>query len=68
MYDKINDEIKELKSVANRTAKSNAQHLNVFAFIGHGAINEQNEALFLVNTKNEEGIIEIKAIKVDVLA
>ena len=68
MYDKINDEIKELKSVANRTAKSNAQHLNVFVFIGHGVINEQNEALFLVNTKNEEGIIEIKAINVDVLA
>jgi hypothetical protein len=42
--------------------------LNVFAFIGHGVINEKNEAIFLVNSKNEEGIIEIKAINVDQLA
>ena len=42
--------------------------MNVFAFIGHGVINEKNEALFLVNSKNEKGIIEIKAINVDQLA
>jgi hypothetical protein len=40
IYDKIDNEIKELKSSANRNAKQNAQHLNVFAFIGHGVINE----------------------------
>jgi hypothetical protein len=40
LYDKIDNEIKELKSSANRNAKQNAQHLNVFAFIGHGVINE----------------------------
>ena len=39
-----------------------------FAFIGHGVINQNKEALFLVNSKNEEGKIEIKAINVDRLA
>ena len=42
--------------------------MNVFAFIGHGVINEKNEALFLVNSKNDQGIIEIKALNVDQLA
>jgi hypothetical protein len=42
IYDKIDNEIKELKNLAHRTAKYNAQHLNVFAFIGHGIINEYN--------------------------
>ena len=42
--------------------------MNVIAFIGHGVINEKNEALFLVNSKNEKGIIEIKTINVDQLA
>jgi hypothetical protein len=68
LYDRIDNEIKDLKSVAKRIAKFNAQHLNVFAFIGHGVINEKNEALFLVNSKNDEGKIEIKTINVDQLA
>jgi two-component SAPR family response regulator len=42
--------------------------LNVLAFIGHGVVNEKNEALFLVNSKNDQGNIEIKAINVDQLA
>ena len=42
--------------------------MNIFAFIGHGVINEKNEALFLVNSKNIEGKVEIKAINVDQLA
>ena len=42
--------------------------MNVIAFIGHGAINEKNEAIFLVNSKNEKGIIEVKTINVDQLA
>jgi two-component SAPR family response regulator len=40
----------------------------MFAFIGHGVINEKDEALFLVNTKSDNGKIEIKAINVDQLA
>jgi hypothetical protein len=40
--------------------------VNIFAFIGHGVINEKNEALFLVNSKSEDGTkIEIKTINVD---
>ena len=40
MYDKVDNEIKELKNVAKHIAKYNAHVLNVFAFIGHGVINE----------------------------
>ena len=68
LYGKIDIEIKELRTTAKRNAKLNAQHLSVFAFIGHGVINEQNEALFLVNSKNEVGSFEIKSINVDQLA
>jgi hypothetical protein len=43
--------------------------VNVFAFIGHGVINEKNEALFLVNSKSDDGKkVEIKAINVDQVA
>ena len=42
--------------------------MNVFAFIGHGVINEKNEALFLVNSKNNEGNIVIKTINVNQVA
>jgi hypothetical protein len=42
--------------------------LNVFAFIGHGAINEKDQALFLVNSKNKDGKIELKSINVDQIA
>jgi hypothetical protein len=45
--------------------------LNILVFIGHGIINEKNEAIFLVNTaitKNDKKIIEIKPINVDQLA
>jgi predicted alternative tryptophan synthase beta-subunit len=34
------ERIKILKDVALETAKEDEQHLNVFAFIGHGVINE----------------------------
>jgi len=40
----------------------------VFAFIGHGFINENNESLFLVNSKSASGEIETQAINVDQLA
>jgi hypothetical protein len=40
----------------------------MFAFIGHGVINEKDEALFLINTKSDNSKIEIKAINVDQLA
>ena len=68
LYEKIDKEIKDLKITAERNAKYNAKHLTVFAFIGHGVINEKNEALFLVNSKNEVGTIEIKPINVDQVA
>ena len=68
VYDKINDHMDNLKAAASLTAKKNAQQLNILAFIGHGVINEKNEALFLVNSKSDHGIIEIKAINVDQLA
>ena len=42
--------------------------MNVLAFIGHGIINDKNEAIFLVNSKSEDGIMEIKEINVDQVA
>jgi hypothetical protein len=42
--------------------------LNVLAFIGHGIINDKNEAIFLVNSKSEDAIMEIKEINVDQVA
>ena len=43
--------------------------MNVIAFIGHGVINEKKEALFFVNSSNDDGKkIEKKAINVDQLA
>lgn len=68
VYDKINNHINELKISAKQTARKDAQHLNVFAFIGHGHINDKNEALFLVNSKQADGNIETYAINVDKLA
>ena len=69
LYDKIDDEIKDLKSFAKKSSKKdNAHHLTVFAFIGHGVINQNKEALFLVNSKNRQGKVEIKPINVDQLA
>jgi len=59
--DKIDNHIADLKVVANQTAKANAQNLNVFAFIGHGIINDMNEAIFLINDSN----MEIKKLNVD---
>ena len=53
LYDKIDNEIKELKIFAKKSSKKdNAHHLTVFAFIGHGVIIQNKEALFLVNSKN----------------
>ena len=68
IYDHIDNHIKKLKIVSEQIAKDYTQHLNILVFIGHGIINEQNEAIFLVNTKNDKGIIEIKPINVDQLA
>lgn len=42
--------------------------MNVLAFIGHGIINDKNEAIFLVNSKSEDAIMEIKEINVDQVA
>jgi hypothetical protein len=42
--------------------------LNVLTFIGHGIINELNEAIFLVNSRNNDSNMEIKQINVDKLA
>ena len=42
--------------------------MNVLAFIGHGIINDKNEAIFLVNSKREDSIMEIKEINVDQVA
>jgi hypothetical protein len=69
LYGTITKQIQDLKTAASLTTKENAQHVNVFAFIGHGVINEKNEALFLVNSKSEDGKkFEIKAINVDQVA
>jgi hypothetical protein len=68
LYDKINKHIGELKIASKLIAKENAHCLNVFAFIGHGVVNEEGESLFLVNSKNDEGKFEIKAINVDQIA
>jgi hypothetical protein len=40
LYNKINKKIEDLKTTTSLITKENAQHLNVLAFIGHGAINE----------------------------
>lgn len=42
--------------------------MNVLAFIGHGIINELNEAIFLVNSKDNDSNMEIREINVDKLA
>ena len=42
--------------------------MNVFAFIGHGFINDFNEAIFLINSRKNDGVMEIKEINVDKLA
>jgi hypothetical protein len=41
---------------------------NVFAFVGHGIIDEHNRAIFLVNTKGKDGIPTVQKINVDELA
>ena len=40
----------------------------MFTFIGHGFINEYDEALFLVNSKIDKENTEIKALNVDQIA
>jgi hypothetical protein len=42
LSDKIDDHIMELKITAKISAKYNQQQFNVFAFIGHGVINEKD--------------------------
>jgi hypothetical protein len=42
VYDKIMNEIQVMKTLSERSTKENAQQLNVFAFIGHGVINEKD--------------------------
>jgi len=41
---------------------------NVFAFVGHGIIDDKDRALFLVNTKGKDGEITVQTINVDELA
>ena len=41
---------------------------NVFAFVGHGVIDNKDRALFLVNTKGKDGLITVQTINVDELA
>jgi hypothetical protein len=41
---------------------------NVFAFVGHGIIDDKDRALFLVNTKGKDKLITVQAINVDELA
>jgi len=41
---------------------------NVFAFVGHGAIDDKDKALFLVNTKGKNGVSTVQTINVDDLA
>lgn len=60
--------MQDLKTAASLASKEYAQHVNVLVFIGHGVINKQNDALFFVNSKSDNGKIEIKEINVDKLA
>ena len=41
---------------------------NVFAFVGHGTIDDKDKALFLVNTKGGNGVSTVQTINVDDLA
>jgi hypothetical protein len=41
---------------------------NVFAFVGHGTIDDKDKALFLVNTKGKNGVSTVQTINVDDLA
>jgi hypothetical protein len=41
---------------------------NVFAFVGHGAIDDKEKALFMVNTKGKNGVSTVQTINVDDLA
>jgi hypothetical protein len=41
---------------------------NVFAFVGHGFIDDKDRALFLVNTRLKDGYITVQTINVDELA
>ena len=49
-------------------AKPQAMAFNVFAFVGHGFIDDKDRALFLVNTKEKDGEVTVQTIHVDELA
>ena len=50
------------------SAKPHAMAFNVFAFVGHGVIDDKDRALFLVNTKGKDGEVTVQTINVDDLA
>jgi hypothetical protein len=41
---------------------------NVFAFVGHGMIDDKDRAIFLVNTKGKDKQVTAQTINVDELA
>ena len=49
-------------------ARPHAIVFNVFAFVGHGIIDDKGRALFLVNTKEKDGVMTVQSINVDELA
>ena len=42
--------------------------VNLISFHGHGFINDQNDAIFIITTKNEDGSINFENINVTNLA
>ena len=54
--------------MAKLIANPEAMVFNVFAFVGHGIIDEKDRALFLVNTKEKDSGATVEAINVDELA
>ena len=56
------------KNVAKDSARPHAMHFNVFAFVGHGIMDDNNRAIFLVNTMGTDKIVTVQTINVDELA
>lgn len=54
--------------MAKLVANPESMVFNVFAFVGHGIIDDQDRALFLVNTKEKEMGATVESINVDELA
>lgn len=51
LFKDIQDYINDLKTAARMYAKPQTMAFNLFAFVGHGFIDDKDRALFLVNTK-----------------